>query len=166
MATIRRIINALLGRSEKHEAACQREEDAAKHLQSKAVTTIHAGIPRPAEMTPVDRWRRSGAIALLLCVGLMLSGCAVLEAIGPSLAKWGIEKAETLAKGGEKAIADAREKAEAIPDAIERSVALLEILRAEQIRQTYMLEYLVAAHPPDFIPRDEPKPDASTAGAR
>ena len=47
MATIKRIINALLGRSRGHEEACQREEDAAKRLTAKANTTIHQAAPTP-----------------------------------------------------------------------------------------------------------------------
>jgi hypothetical protein len=45
MATIRKFINRLLGRSEAHEAACKREEDAAKKLQQASVTVIHRRAP-------------------------------------------------------------------------------------------------------------------------
>lgn len=111
----------------------------------------------------IDNWKHAGAV-LALALLLALQGCAALKAIGPMLAEYGIAKAEELAAGGRDAINKARERAESIPDAIERNTALLECIRAEQIYQTTMLEWLTAdeqadGDPPETAPSEtNPKP--------
>ena len=90
---------------------------------------------------------RDTVTVLLLIVALLLaaSGCAALKPFAAILIDAGIDQAEKLAAGGKAAIESAKKKAEAIPDAIERQTAMLEVMRAEQIYQTDLLEALASA---------------------
>lgn len=101
---------------------------------------------------------RDTALAVLLIVALLLaaSGCAALKPIGALLLEHGIAKAEELAKGGKAAIDGARAKLDAIPDAVDRITAELEIMRAEQIYQTGLLEYLASCNPPPLASCNPP----------
>jgi hypothetical protein len=125
------------------------------------------------QMQRVDRWRASGAMALLVCVALGVSGCAAVKAALPELlATYGIPALGDLiddAKArGKVAIDEARAKAEAIPDQLDRIEALAEITRAEQAYQTGILEELAAAllqprewdTPPPVEPAPEPTDEA------
>jgi hypothetical protein len=90
-------------------------------------------------------------LALITCLVVpTTTGCAAVKPLLSMLAEYGLDRAEDLARGGRRAIEEARCRALEIPIQLDRFEALAEIMRAEQIYQTRLLERL-AANAPELI---------------